>query len=271
MATYAIGDLQGCLTPFKQLLDVIAFEPTRDQLWLTGDLVNRGPESLETLRFVRALGSSVITVLGNHDLHLVAVAHGVRAPKRSDTIAAILEAEDCEELCDWLLQRPIAHYDSRLNTLMTHAGVPPNWSLEETLERARELEGVLRGPEREPFLHEMYGNTPEVWSASLTGIERYRVITNAFTRMRFCTPEGRLDMTHKGKADTAPPGLRPWFLHENRLTRGVRVVFGHWAALEGDVDVENVLALDTGCVWGRTLTAHDLETGQRFCVDCSLR
>lgn len=210
MAVYAVGDLQGCLDPLKCLLERVAFDPTKDRLWLVGDLVNRGPQSLETLRFLYAMRESVVSVLGNHDLHLLAVAHKSERLKKSDTLREILEAPDREPLLDWLRRLPLLHYDEQRKVALVHAGIPPQWSLEKARLRAAEVEQALRDDQRLPlFLDGMYGNEPAKWDKKLHGIDRLRVITNYFTRMRFCTEDGKLDLKSKEGLDTAPPGYAP--------------------------------------------------------------
>ena len=268
MTTWAIGDLQGCLPAFEQLLKRIRFDATADTLWLVGDLVNRGPDSLGTLRRVYALRDRVRVVLGNHDLHLLAVASGAHPPRRKDDFGAILAAPDREQLLGWLQQQPLLHYDAALDTVMTHAGIPPQWSLLDAQRLAREVEEALRGPQALAYFRDMYGNEPACWSESLSGSTRLRTITNYFTRMRFVDAGGALDLASKEGLDTAPPGFAPWFAAPHRRCDGVRIVFGHWAALQGRVDVPNVLALDTGCVWGGALTAVNLVSGTRVACDC---
>lgn len=269
MATYAVGDLQGHLTPLLHLLERVRFDPASDRLWLVGDLVNRGPESLEALRFVRELGPAAITVLGNHDLHLLAVAEGGHAPKRKDTFDSILAAADRDALMHWLRRQRLAHHDPDLDVFMAHAGVPFVFSLEQALACAREVEQVLAGADGNRFLSELYGNQPAAWDDSLEGIARWRVIVNYFTRMRFIDARGRLDFDAKEGLATEPVGYFPWFrrLHPDFQRR--RVVFGHWAALEGRGTPANVLALDTGCCWGRCMTLMRLEDEARFTYDCS--
>ena len=270
LAVYAIGDLQGCYDPFRRLLDKINFDPEYDQLWLTGDLVNRGPKSHKTLRFVRKLGSAAHTVLGNHDLHLLALAHDVRIKTdRFDSMWKILAADDCDEMLDWLRFRPLAHYDKKLNTLMVHAGLPPQWSRKKCLTRAAEVESVLRGPDYEAFLKKMYGNKPDRWTGKLTGNDRLRFIINCLTRVRMVTPDGRLDLNHSGPPEAAGKGLVPWFKAPDARWAGTRIVFGHWSALGLVVD-EDIIAVDTGCVWGRQLTAVRLDKRPTVRqVDCS--
>ncbi|AMQ83477.1 symmetrical bis(5'-nucleosyl)-tetraphosphatase [Pseudomonas sp. 22105] len=269
MATYAVGDLQGCLEPLKCLLKQVAFDPTLDRLWLVGDLVNRGPQSLETLRFLYGMRDSLVCVLGNHDLHLLAAAKNIERMKKSDTLREILEAPDCAELMEWLRQQKLMHYDEQREVAMVHAGIPPQWSLRKALKYAAEVEAALRDDNLlPPFLDGMYGNEPAKWDSDLKGVTRLRVITNYFTRMRFCTAEGKLDLKSKEGLDTAPPGYKPWFQHKERKTRGLRIIFGHWAALEGIVHEPGIAALDTGCVWGGSLTLMNVDSGERLSCKC---
>jgi bis(5'-nucleosyl)-tetraphosphatase (symmetrical) len=259
MAIYAIGDLQGCYDPFRELLDRLRFDPASDKLWLVGDLVNRGPNSLKTLRFVRSLGDSVITVLGNHDLHLIALAEGkVPFASRFETLEKTLRASDSDELIHWLRHRPLAHHDASLNTLLVHAGVHPAWTVRRTLARAAEVEAVLRGDGYRELLGKMYGNTPREWSGKLKGYKRLRFIINCLTRMRMLTIKGRLNFAHSGSPFRARKNLVPWFNIEDARWRGTRVVFGHWSAL-GLVVLPDYVSLDTGCIWGRQLTAVRLD------------
>ncbi len=258
MAQYAIGDLQGCYDPFRRLLDKISFDPGKDKLWLTGDLVNRGPKSRKTLKFVKSLGAAAITVLGNHDLHLLTLAHDVKFTKtRFDAFWKILGNEDCEDLLDWLRVQPLAHYDNKLNTLMVHAGIPPQWTVKKTLKRAAEVEAVLGGEDYDAFLEVLYGDQPDKWSGSLSGADRLRFIVNALTRMRMIDRAGRIDFTHTGPMTTAASGLTPWFAVPAARWQGTRIVFGHWSAL-GLIVNQELIAIDTGCVWGRQLTAVKL-------------
>ena len=270
MTLYAVGDLQGCLEPLQCLLEQVDFQPGRDQLWLVGDLVNRGPKSLETLRFLYSIRDSLITVLGNHDLHLLAVAHNAERMKKGDTLQEILDAPDRDMLLDWLRQQPLLHHDALRNITLVHAGIPPQWTLKKARRRAAEVEAVLRNDHQLPlFLDGMYGNEPNLWDGKLRGIERLRVITNYFTRMRFCTPEGRLDLKSKEGLGCAPKGYAPWFSHPHRRMRGERIIFGHWAALEGRCSEPGVDALDTGCVWGGALTILDVDRGIRHSCQCN--
>ena len=268
MATYAIGDVQGCWDPLARLLDGIGFDPGADRLWFVGDLVNRGPDSLRVLRFVRALGPGAVTVLGNHDLHLLAVASGVRKATRKDSLQEVLQAEDRDDLLAWLRALPLAHRERAHPHLMVHAGVPPAWSAAEALERAAEVEVALRSDAFTDFLRHMYGNYPDRWDPGLEGWERLRVITNCLTRMRFCAADGKLDLDNKSGPADANRGFAPWFAHPGRRTADTPVLFGHWAALDGKADLPNVFALDTGCVWGGRLRALRLDDGALFHCGC---
>ncbi|MCH8117717.1 MAG: symmetrical bis(5'-nucleosyl)-tetraphosphatase [Proteobacteria bacterium] len=260
MAIFAIGDLQGCYDPFRKLLDKIDFEPANDLLWLTGDLVSRGPKSLETLRYVRKLGACVVTVLGNHDLHLLALAQRVvRNTKRFESLQKLLQAPDIDELADWLRHRPLAHYSEDLDTLLVHAGTYPTWGVKKTLARAAEVEDVMRGANFEALLGKMYGNRPTRWSGSLSGYNRLRFIINCLTRVRMLTRDLRLNMTHSESPWHAARRLLPWFDIDEPAWAGTRIVFGHWSAL-GLVVLPEYISLDTGCVWGRQLTAVRLDT-----------
>ena len=269
MALYMIGDVQGCDAALGRLLDDIAFSPSRDTLYLLGDLVNRGPASLAVLRRLIALEGAAHCLLGNHDLHLLATAHGVRKPHRSDTVGDILAAPDREALLDWLRARPMALFEH--GWLMVHAGVLPQWDVAGTLALAGELQAVLRGDDWTSFLHQMYGNEPPLWSDSLRGAARLRVIVNAFTRLRFCTAQGVMEFETKDSAGAAPEGFMPWFDVPGRRTEGVPIAFGHWSTL-GTVHHPDLQALDTGCVWGGCLTAARItgEPGQveRISVRC---
>ena len=265
MSLYAIGDSQGCHSQVSELLRRIRLEAGNPFLLFAGDLVNRGPKSLATLRAVRALGDSAQVVLGNHDLHLLAVANGIRKPRRSDTFNDILEAPDRYELLEWLRHRPIAHFQDR--HLLVHAGVVPQWSLEQTLDLAREVESVLRGPHWVDFLRQMYGNMPAKWEDGLRGADRLRCIVNAMTRIRFCSAEGVMEFATVEGPGAAPPGFLPWFDVPERKTADVTVVFGHWSTL-GLILRPNLIGLDTGCVWGGKLTAVRLEDRAVFQVDC---
>lgn len=270
MSTYIVGDIQGCFEPFQHLLEQVKFNPDKDRLWSVGDLINRGPDNLATLRWCFAHRDSVTMVLGNHDLHLMAVSAGARKPSRKDNFHDILEAPDREQLIEWLHFQPLVHHEDGVT--MVHAGIPPIWTVEDTLERAREVETMLQSARCDDFFREMYGNEPFVWDNSLTGMTRLRVITNYLTRMRYCTRKGKLDLISKGPQPLpdalAGKKVAPWFSHPNRLTKGQKVVFGHWASLEGMTDDPSIIGLDTGCVWGRAMTLYELETGRRISCDC---
>ena len=272
MAVYAVGDLQGCLEPLKCLLERVAFEPGKDTLWLVGDLVNRGPQSLETLRYLYAMRDSIVCVLGNHDLHLLAAGRNIERLKKGDTLREILEAPDAVVLLDWLRQQKLMHYDADRDIALVHAGIPPQWTLKKAMRCAEEVEEALRDDNRfEPFLDGMYGNEPAKWDKDLQGVTRLRVITNYFTRMRFCTSDGKLDLKSKEGLDSAPAGYAPWFTHKERKTKGLNIIFGHWAALEGRCDEPGVYALDTGCVWGGAMTLMNVDTRALIRCECDER
>jgi bis(5'-nucleosyl)-tetraphosphatase (symmetrical) len=257
---HLLGDVQGCATALDRLLAEIGFSPSRDRLVVLGDLVNRGPESLPVLRRLAAFGSAAVCLLGNHDLHLLAVAHGVRPLHRGDTFGDVLAAPDRAAWIAWLSQRPLAHLEA--GWLCVHAGVVPQWTVARTLELAAEVQALLRGPDLAAFLRVMYGNEPRLWSESLAGAERARFVINTLTRIRFCTEDGSLDFKAKEGAGAAPPGHRPWFEVPGRLTASEPVAFGHWSTL-GLVNRPDLLALDTGCVWGGALTAVRVDGGRR--------
>lgn len=259
MAIYAIGDLQGCYDPFRHLLDELDFDPDQDKLWLVGDLVNRGPKSLKTLRFIKSLGESVVSVLGNHDLHLLALASGaIHYSARFTSLKRLLDAPDLDELADWLRFRPLAHYSTELDTLLIHAGTHPQWSVKKTLSRAQEVEAALQGPKYRTLLSKMYGNTPRKWSGKLSGYNRLRFIINTFTRMRMLTAKLSLNFAYTGSPWRARKDLHAWFHFTDRAWDETRIVFGHWSAL-GLIVLPDLISLDTGCVWGRQLTAVQLD------------
>lgn len=269
MATWAIGDIQGCFDEFMALLCAIDFRPDRDRLWLVGDLVNRGPKSLETLRFVRSLGDGALTLLGNHDLHLLAVAAGHGRLRRGDTLDDVLGAPDRDSLLAWLRTRPLFHHDADLGVAMVHAALAPGWDLAAAEARAAEVQSALTGDADGYFAH-MYGDTPHRWDDALRGWRRLRVITDYLTRVRFCRPDGTYDLRAKGPPGTQADGYLPWFALPGRVSTGTPIVFGHWSSI-GLVDGHGVYALDTGCVWGRQLTALHLEERRWVSVDCSAR
>lgn len=265
MAIYAIGDIQGCFDELLRLLDVIAFDSSQDQLWFAGDLVNRGPKSLETLRFVKSLGSSALSVLGNHDMHLLAASCSKNYQKR-DSLTPILDAPDRQELIDWLRHQPFFHHND--DYCLVHAGLPPQWDFAKTKKMAVTAERVLRRPDYAHFLKQMYGDKPNLWSDELKGIARLRFIINCFTRMRYCDDEGRLDFAHSGAIGTQPDNLYPWFELPQRKTIHQRIIFGHWSTL-GYYEGFNCYAIDTGCLWGGQLTALKLSNPpQRISIDC---
>ncbi len=258
MSRWAIGDIQGCAEELRALLARLRFNPDRDQLWLTGDIVNRGPDSLGALRLVHSLRDNASVVLGNHDLHLLALACAGERPRRGDTLDDVMAARDRRRLLAWLLRLPLAVHDARHGDLLVHAGLVPQWSVADTLALAAEVQAALRD-DPQAFFAGMYGNRPDTWSDDLAGMERLRFIVNVLTRSRLCTAGGRINLQEKGPPSTARAPWRPWYRHRQRATRDTRVVFGHWSAL-GFYAGDNVLALDTGCVWGGTLTAIDLDT-----------
>jgi bis(5'-nucleosyl)-tetraphosphatase (symmetrical) len=266
MATYAIGDIQGCYAELQQLLEQIRFDPAQDQLWLVGDLVNRGPDSLQVLHLVKSLGDSAITVLGNHDLHLLAVAEGVAKLHRSDTLDELLNAPDRDELLAWLRQQRLFH--AKGDYVLVHAGLVPQWSVEQAASLAHEVENALRGDDYAVFFERMYGNTPKSWNDELTGYKRLRVIVNAFTRMRICTPQGEMEFKFKGEIEKIPEGYMPWFDVPKRKSKDATVIFGHWSAL-GLKLAHNIIALDTGCLWGGPMTAIRLEDRLLYQVGCN--
>ena len=271
MATYAIGDIQGCYDPLCRLLEKVRFDPAQDVLWAAGDLVNRGPRSLEVLRLLRGMGEQVRAVLGNHDLHLLARGRGLRQAYPADTLEEVLTAPDCEELLDWLRRQPLLLRASTADWLVVHAGIPPQWDAEEAAVHAGEVEAALRGDDCDTFLAQMYGDRPLAWDDSLRGMQRLRLITNYLTRMRICTAQGQLLPAFAGAARQAPPGYRAWFAHPGRKSRQQRILFGHWAMLRGQAEAENVYPLDTGCVWGHKLRCLRLEDERRFECECTAR
>jgi bis(5'-nucleosyl)-tetraphosphatase (symmetrical) len=266
MSTYAIGDIQGCYNELRQLLEEIRFDSAQDRLWFVGDLVNRGPGSLQVLRFVKGLGDSAITVLGNHDLHLLAVAEGAAGLHHSDTLDEVLKAPDRDGLLYWLRQQRLLHAEG--NYVLVHAGLLPQWSVETAEGLAREVENVLRGNDYAEFFARMYGNNPHGWSDDLDGIKRLRVITNAFTRLRICDAQGEMEFKFKGEVEKIPAGYMPWFEVPGRMSQEATVIFGHWSALGLKV-TPNAIALDTGCLWGGPMTAFRLEDRQLFQVNCN--
>ena len=265
MATYAIGDVQGCFDELQALLAKAGFDPARDTLWFVGDLVNRGPKSLEVLRFVRGLGGRARTVLGNHDLHLLAVARGHARTRDDDTLGAVLAAPDRDALLDWLRSQPLMHAEG--GWAMVHAGVLPGWSVARALALASEVHAELGGADPDHFLARMYGAKPVAWDDALAGADRLRVIVNAMTRMRFCSPGGEMELKTKGESANAPPGYLPWFEARKPGAGEPALLFGHWSVLGLHVG-ERVVGLDSGCVWGGALSAIRLEDRRLLQVDC---
>ena len=268
MATYAIGDIQGCFKQFSRLVDYLGFSKNRDRLWLVGDLVNRGPNSLAVLRYVKELGSAAVAVLGNHDLHLLMQSEGYGKASREDTLQAVLAAPDREELLAWLRQLPLFHVEGEY--AMVHAGLLPQWDVTQAAALGNEVSAMLRGPRFHDFMGRMWGSEPTVWSDELEGWDRLRVIVNAMTRMRFCSAEGVMEFRKpgaKGPPEAGPEGYMPWFEVPGRRSADHRVICGHWSAL-GFRQTENLLALDSGCLWGGSLTAIRLEDQRIFRLPC---
>lgn len=267
MATYAIGDIQGCYDALCRLLDESAFDPASDRLWLVGDLVNRGPQSLETLRLIKSLGTSAVTVLGNHDLYLLMVAEGgAKFRGKDDTLQPIFDAPDCAELLNWLRQQPLCYTENEY--CLVHAGLLPQWTAAQARQLSQEVEAAMQGPDYREFILNLWGSEPAGWSEDLSGWPRLRVIVNAMTRMRFCTPKGIMEFKAKGKLSNAPAGHVPWFDVPKRKSADAVLVTGHWSAL-GLKLTPNLLALDSGCLWGGHLTALRLEDRKVFQVACS--
>ena len=266
MSIYAIGDIQGCFDDLLRLLDTISFNENTDQLWFAGDLVNRGPKSLETLRFVKSLGSSAITVLGNHDMHLLAASCLQKIANKKDALSQVLDAPDRDELIHWLRHRPLFHYND--DFCLVHAGLPPQWDLKKTKKMAIIAEKALQAPDYQVFLKQMYGNKPNIWSTNLKGLSRLRFIINCFTRMRYCDVNGRLDFANSGPLGSQPKNLLPWFEAPKRKNADMRIIFGHWSTL-GYYEGSNCYGIDTGCLWGGQLTTIKLgEQVQRISIDC---
>ena len=283
MTIYAIGDIQGCYEDLTNLLEKVNFKPLEDKLWFVGDLVNRGPDSLSTLRFIKSLGDSAQVVLGNHDLHLLAIYHGIKKNKDA-SVQEILDASDCGELLDWLRKQPVLFHDAQTNFIMVHAGIYPHWSLEQAKSYAHELENVLSSDNYLDFLNHMYGNKPDEWSEELSDWERLRFICNSFTRMRYCKANSQLDFDFNGAPDSQINDLIPWFDIPNRDCKDEKIIFGHWSTLgyfqkENNLSIpDNIFATDTGCVWGGTLSALkiDLRNNGQFktemvSIDCPQR
>lgn len=269
MATYFVGDVQGCLDDLQNVLQQADFDPERDQLWLTGDLVARGPKSLETLRFVKQLGTAAVTVLGNHDLHLLAIDAGIATLNPKDKTQAIFDADDKDELLNWLRQQPLLAFHNEYNIIMVHAGIAPQWSQQQAKQYAGEVDALLRDDNYRELLANMYGAKPDIWADDLNGYDRYRFIINAFTRMRFCAADGQLEFHNKHSPSTNTNSQHiPWYEVEGTHLDGAHVIFGHWAALEGTCSHSNATTLDTGCVWGNSLTLLRWEDKAVFSEPC---
>lgn len=269
MTTFVIGDLHGCLDPLQRLLDKVHFEPGTDKVWFVGDLINRGPQSLETLRFVKALGDDAVCVLGNHDLHLLAVINGIRRTGGKDTLDDILNADDLDDLAHWLRHLPLLHHSDALDVTMVHAGIHPKWDLTLAKAMACEVENALRADNYVEFLQRMYGNKPAKWSKKLGKHRRRRFAINAFTRMRLCSSKGELDFSYTCAPSKAPKQLVPWYAVPNRKTIEGRILFGHWSSHPGFA-VSNVIPLDRGAVWNGSLVGLALETGVTTTIDCGV-
>jgi len=270
VATYIVGDVQGCCDELQQLLELADFNPAHDELWLTGDLVSRGPKSLETLRFIKGLGKAAKVVLGNHDLHLLAVHQHVQRNNKKDQLQHLLNSPDCDDLLNWLRFQPLILRHPEFDFVMVHAGISPQWSVKQAEKLAKEVELQLNSDGFEQLLAQMYGDHPHAWSESLQGIERLRFIINAFTRMRYCTADGALDFVNKlAPAQTNDSSIIPWF-NIPSLDKSTDIIFGHWAALLGKVDQSGVYGLDTGCVWGNSLTMLRWQDKKTFSLSCPL-
>lgn len=265
MATYAIGDIQGCYEPLQLLLEKISYSPTSDTLWFAGDLVNRGPDSLKSLRFVKSLGDSAVTVLGNHDIHLLALYYGLRPRGKDPTLEQVLDAPDVDELIQWLQQQPLLHRQD--NFVLVHAGLHPHWKIETAVQLADEVHQIISTLENESSLAPLYGPGDGQWTDAEHTDLRLRYAVNCFTRMRFCDNQGQLNFKYSSKPGEQPEHLKPWFSIEDRPTENLDIIFGHWAAL-GVYQQPGIYALDSGCVWGNSLTAMRLEDLELFCVDC---
>lgn len=267
MSTYVIGDVHGCFDELRSLLDQLAFDPSQDQLIFIGDLVNRGPDSVKTLEYVISLKDSAKAILGNHDLSLLAASVGAIKPKPTETYLQVLQHDNKDHLLAWLRQLPLMLRVG--NTVVTHAGLYPLWSPEQALELSQEVQAALTGEQFIEFMHHMFGSEPDMWQDSLTGWDRLRFITNAMTRMRYCKPNGALNLAAKGAPSKQKQANIPWFDFPNPRRLDTEIIFGHWASLEGKCESPNIVALDTGCVYGGTLTGYCIESKQRFCIDCN--
>lgn len=271
MTRYAAGDIQGCLKPLQCLLDEVAFSPEHDELWLVGDLVNRGPDSLATLEYLYPLRNSLRVVLGNHDLHTLALARGATTLGCHSSLEPLLQSPALGKYMDWFRSLPLCLRSLSGDYVMSHAGIPPIWSTEQALTYSAEVSRTLQDDAAiDGFLHDMYGDEPALWSETLSGTTRLRTITNYFTRMRCCSEDGTLDLAYKGVAEDIPPGMAAWFRWPEAKPRAETQLFGHWAALAGKTDRDDCIALDTGCVWGRQLTLLNMDTRERHQCDCSV-
>ncbi|MXY05213.1 MAG: symmetrical bis(5'-nucleosyl)-tetraphosphatase [Gammaproteobacteria bacterium] len=266
MATYAVGDIQGCYAEFAALLDEVACDERHDARGRLGDLVNRGPDSLAVMERVMALGDRVTTVLGNHDLHFLAIWYGGHPVRSTDTFTDLLAAPEAPAIASWLRRQPFFHHDPNLGYAMVHAGILPGWTFADAKAASDELMGVLEGPDFKAYFRKLYGDQPNKLDGDLTGMDRWRILTNCLTRLRLIDAQVGLNFSHKGTLDEAPSGCRPWFELAEGVPAGQRLLFGHWAALDGHTGKDNLIALDTGCVWGRSLTALCLESGERIVI-----
>ncbi len=258
MSVYVIGDVQGCYDELRELVDYISFNPKKDQLWFVGDLVNRGPKSLETLRWVKKLGNAAVTVLGNHDLHLLAAYVGAKDIRTTSSLYSVLQAKDIDELVGWLRKQPLMRYNKSLKFAMVHAGLAPQWTVKDALGYAKEVETILRSKKYKDFLFNLYGDKPNQWDGRLKGWNRLRTITNFMTRVRYCNREGVMSFTDKGPPGTQTSRMKPWYEISSRKSQETTVVFGHWSTL-GHIQLQNIISTDTGCLWGGQLTAIKIE------------
>lgn len=265
MSTYIIGDVQGCYAELQELVDKIGYNPNEDRLGFAGDLVNRGPQSLEVLRYIKNLKDPIV-VLGNHDLYLLGIAYGVLDNRPTHTMQDVLDAPDKDDILSWLRQQKLFYHDADSQFVMVHAGIPPQWSLDDAKKYSADVEGMLSGNGFQKLMNNMMGNNPLSWRPNLRRWQHLRYIINSFTRLRFCTPEGKLDLWNKGPSNTAETGYYPWYMVAHPSIAKNRVLFGHWAALEGEVERPGFDCLDTGCAWGKCLTAVCVETGQHYSV-----
>jgi len=272
MSTYVIGDVQGCFDELQELVKYISFNPKKDQLWFVGDLVNRGPKSLETLRWVKSLGNSAVTVLGNHDLHLLAIHAGVKKIKPSSSMYSALQADDIHELVEWLRYQPLMLYNKQLKFAMVHAGLAPQWTLKDALRYSKEVETILQSKKYKDFLHNMYGDQPNQWDTSLNGWDRLRAISNFMTRVRYCSNKGVMNFSEKGPPKSQIADMEPWYKIRSRKSQDTTVVFGHWSTL-GYLHNHNIISTDTGCLWGGLLTAIKIEAESLtlYQIDCEAK